>query len=391
MLFLPGAAQPQSLAGQLTEHGFENVTVMKTGAHLFVAYENRIYRSEAEALANVLTFAGRAEVSADSLTVIIRQSEVPVLAVITSISSLDGFLNGGKRYEAWLDATEITLHTRSLPFARADGHRTVRHRTRFRPVFPVGLGMRYQLGNYNEPYRFAFDLEPEIALPLGRGFTANARLAVPLYNNFDDNTYIRPALATLSRHFTLDEGLHGAVSAGIFGRNRAGVHSAIKAFLYQEIFSLTLDAGYTRFTSFTGEVNFPITENRPYSFYTLSADYRWRSYDLNIRAQYGRFLYDDFGTRVQVHRHFSEVEFGFFGINTRLGSNFGFYMSLPLSPRKYRDAGPVRIRPAPRFPIAYRYQGNDFRARTYETGIRFEEQLMQVYPSFIKNELKRFF
>jgi len=391
ILIFAGPAQPQSLSSQLTGHGFENVTVMETGVHLVVAYENRAYRSEAEALAYVLTFAGRAEVTADTLTVIIRQSGQPVLAVITPLSALSGFLNGGISYESWMNGTEITLNARSHSNTRARGQGTVQQRTRFRPVFPVGLGMRYQLGNYNEPYRFAFDLEPEISLPLGRGFTANGRLAIPLYNNFDGNTYIRPALVALTGHFTLDDGLHGAVSAGIFGRNRAGVHSAIKAFLYEEIFSLTVDAGYTRFTSATGEVNFPLTENRPYSFYTLSADYRWRPYDLNIRAQYGQFLYGDYGTKVQVHRHFSDVEFGFFGIKSQLGSNFGFYMSLPLSPRRYPETGPARIRPAPHFPIIYRYQGNDLRAREYETGIRFGQKLMQIYPSFIRNEMKRFF
>ncbi len=389
VLFITDNVCSQPLAEQLATHGFENVSVIQKGNHLYVAYENRMYRSEAHALVTVLNYAGQSQFAADSLTVIVRQNELPVLAMVTPLSDLRDFLRDDTTYEAWIASATLTLNTRS--HIRSAGLRTREESTRLRPVFPVGLGMRYQLGNYNEPYRFAFDLQPELLLPLGRGFTANVRAAIPLYNNFDDNTHVRPSLVTLTRQFLLDDGLYGAVSAGIFGRNRTGVHSALKAFLHEEVFSLTVDAGYTEFTPLTGNVNFPRVEEQPFSFYTLSADYRWRMYDLNMRMQYGRFLYGDHGTRVEVHRHFSEVEIGFFGINTRLGNNFGFFISLPLSPRRYRDMGPVRVRPASRFPVQYRYQGNDFRARSYETGITFDENLMQIYPSFLRNEMKRYF
>jgi len=389
LLLITKIAYAQPLEQQLTEHGFENVSVMQNGSQLYIAYENRVYRSEAHAMATVLKYAGESPSAADSLTIIVRHNEIPVLAMVTSLDGLRQFLRHDITYEAWIETTTLTLKTRS--HTRAARLQPGESRSRFRPVFPVGLGMRYQLGNYNEPYRFAFDLQPEIQLPLGRGFTARARAAIPLYNNFDDNTHIRPSLVTLTRQFLLDDGLYGAVSAGIFGRNRAGVHSALKAFLHEEVFSLTVDAGYTEYTPVTGNVNFPWIEDQPYSFYTLSADYRWRTYDLNMRMQYGRFLYGDHGTRVEVHRHFSEVEFGFFGIKTSLGNNVGFFISLPLIPRRYHDTGLLRIRPAPRFPVQYRYQGNDFRARDYETGITLDDHLRQIYPSFLKNEMERFF
>jgi len=389
LLLAASAADGQSLSEQLTEHGFENVWVVQNGSRLYVAYENRMYRSEAHALATVLNFAGGSSTAADSLTVVIRQNELPVLAMVTCLYSLRQFLRDEITYESWIEAATLSLNTgRYIQDAEL---RRGERSTRLRPVFPVGLGMRYQLGNYNEPYRFAFDLQPEIQLPLGRGFTARARAAIPLFNNFDDNRHMRPSLATLTRHFLLDDALYGAVSAGIFGKNRAGVHSALKVFLHEEVFSLTIDAGYTVYTPLTGNVNLPRVEDQPYTFYTLTADYRLRAYDLNVRMQYGRFLYGDQGTRVEVHRHFSEVELGFFGIKTSLGSNFGFYMSLPFNPRRYRDAGPVRIRPAPRFPVQYRYQGNDFRARNYETGITLDDNLRQIYPSFLKKEMERFF
>ncbi len=388
-------AQPAQLHQQLIFHGFENVYVSSSLCDdLVITFENRIYRSQANALARVLSITGQSKANYRTVKLIVLENEQPVLALITDHDKLQAFLNGEISYQSWAHSATLTLNARQYHNQLdlcSSSEMDLDESTRYRPVFPVGLGMRYQLGNYDEPYRFAFDLEPEISLPLARGLSANLRYAIPLYNNFDENRHVRPALATLTQTLIPEDDIFIAISGGIFGRNRYGVHTALKTFLYEEVFSITFDVGRTGFTSLTGRPFFSTIEERTYNFYTLSADYRWRRYDLNTRVQFGRFLFADDGLKVEIHRHFGEVEFGVFGMNTRIDSNFGFFISLPINPSRYRNAGPVRVRPTQRFPVSYRYRGNDLSARSYETGIRLDHSLMQIYPSYLIKEMEKYF
>lgn len=390
--FLTGAAgQPDGtdqLRRALADHGFENLTVIKTENRVTLAYENRVYRSQHRALAEVLKIAAESDIPADTLRVVVLYREQPVTELTTSLPQLRELVNGTISYSSWVPE-EFMLHSGQAS-EELKGVETGQ-RTRFRPEIPIGLGMRYQLGNYDNPYRFAFDLQPALRIPLGWGLTANARMAVPLYNNFDTNTFVRPSLISLTWEKQLMPGLYAAGSTGIFSRNRRGWHAMVKSFLWEEVFSVTVEGGQTLYTPATGNVSIVRREDDLFNVLVASADYRWRRYDLNVRVQYGQFLYNDRGGMLDIHRHFGDATVGFFYISTSLGENYGFRFSLPLLPRKNRRVGPVTIRPAERFPVMYRYQGNDQRARLFETGITIDRELMEFYPSFLQKEMEQWF
>lgn len=378
----------QSPAQALVENGYENVAVHTSAGHTCVTYENRIYRSEARALADVLQLVSKSAPPADTLSILVRHNDLPVVLLTTTNAGLGALLAGEQSYDEWLGEISITLKTDA-----AENRLTgipKQNRSRYKIDIPVGLGMRYQLGNYNDPFQFAFDLEPELRMQIMQGVTASARIALPMYNNYDRNTYVRPVRFILSREFKPQESLYTSVSAGLFGRNRAGVHASMKKYLYEEALATGFEAGYTTFSGLSGKVTFPETEQQNYFFYTASLDFRWRRYDLNMQARYGNFLYQDHGFVLDIYRQFSEVTGGFFLIHTSLGSNAGFRFSIPLVPRRYPAAGVVRIRPARNFTLNYRYQGNDFSARDYDTGITVSTLLPEWYPSFLEKELKKY-
>lgn len=376
----------QHVTKDLVEGGYENVAASASDNHLFITYENRIYRSEARALADVLLRIHHASPTADTLTVLIRHNDLPTARLTTTTGSLKAFLQNQQPYSAWLEDTDISLDTRSAE----QGVEHVRrlNRSRYKLDIPVGLGMRYQLGNYNDPFQFAFDLEPKFRMQLAAGLTASARFALPVYNNFDRNTYVRPVRLILSREFKPEETLYTTLSAGLFGRNRAGIHTGIKKYFYQEVLSAGVQAGYTTFTGISGKVTFPVTEQRDFIFYTATINYRWRRHDLNIRAEYGNFLYQDQALVLDINRQFGEVTGGFFLIHSDFGNNAGFRFSIPILPSRYPSAGALRIRPARSFSLSYRYQGNDFTAREYDTGTTASDLMHEWYPSFLEKELE---
>lgn len=391
ILFLSNSANGQDVKDQLLEEGFENVSVAEDSGTLRVAYENRTYRFEPRALASVLEIAGpyASENEFQSLSVLVRHQGLPFVTITTPVDSLNDMIIGELDYSSWRSSVSMTLDTTEAAERLSDEE--VTNTTWFQPVFPVGLGMRYQLGNYNNPYRFAFDLEPGVRLPLGKGWMLSSTAAIPLYNDFDDQTDIRPIRATLTKQAVLDEGVLAGISGGLFSKNRVGIHGALQAFLYEEVLSLTLEAGYTTFTDLSGEVSRPQIEDQNYAVYTATATYRWKPYDLDLSVQYGQYLYRDNGVTLRADRYFGEVEIGFFLSKTRLGENAGFQFSIPIFPSKYRNSGAVRVRPAERFPVTYRYRGNDYDARIYDTGITFREEVKEVYPSFILKEMQDYF
>lgn len=343
-------------------------------------------------MASVLKIAGRfaADHEIDSLSVLIRHNGLPMVHLTTPVDLLNAMIEGELDYQSWTASVSSTLTTDAAEERFIDEE--IANPIHFQPIFPVGLSMRYQLGNYNNPYRFAFDLEPGIHLPLWKGWSLSSTIAIPLYIDFDDNNNIRPIRATLTKEAALGEGVLAGVSGGLFGQNRAGVHGALQAFLYEDVFSLTIEAGYTTFTEISGDdVPWLFIEDQDYAVYSATAAYRWKPYNLDLSLQYGQFLYNDYGAVFRADRQFGEVEIGFFLSTTQFDQNAGFHFSIPLFPSKYRNKGPVRIRPAERFPVIYRYRGNGYDAVTYETGIEFKEEAEELYPSFLLNEMKRFF
>lgn len=376
-----------SLQVVLADQGFEEVTVIASQKHLLVAFENRLYRSQAQALAKVFQLVGESSM-ADSLTVILLKNRVPMLSVETASADLRQCFGDTQNCSQWAANIRISRHNRDAEKKLVSA--SVHNSNRLHPELAFGLSTRYQLGNYNDPYRFAFDLEPELRLPLWYGFSATARVAIPLQNNFDTNTHTRLTLGTLNWEGRPAPGLYAAASTGLFTRNRRGWHAQITWEAIMERLSFTADGGQTLFTSVTGRITQPRWEEPGYSVWGITTLVRSRKYGLDARLRYGSYLYSDRGWEVSIDRQFSDAKIGFFYMDTRFGDNYGFRFTLPLLPTRGVEAGPVKIRAAHHFPVSYRYIGARFQARLPETGIRINHDLQQMNPSHIRRELLRY-
>jgi hypothetical protein len=255
----------------------------------------------------------------------------------------------------------------------------------------VGSSVRYQLGNFgtlSDNYRVALDIEPELRLDLPLGLQARARMAIPVWNNFDNNTHVRPSVLSLSRPFRAIDALFGMVSAGVFTRNRAGVHATMVQYVLDERFRLGAEMGYTTFTPITGRVAIPGPERQDYTVYQALAGWYVRKYQLDVSARYGVFLYRDQGVRVDVSRSFGDGQVGFFLLSSSNGRNGGFRLRLAIPPRSYIRPMPVRVRPAETFDISYRFEGGDYLMRDYEVGNRAIIDQTLYYPSLVLYELE---
>ena len=58
----------------------------------------------------------------------------------------------------------------------------------------------------------------------------------------------------------------------------------------------------------------------------------------------GRFIFGDYGARVDISRHFSDYTIGLYGILTGGEHNAGFHFAIPVGPRHYKRSGAFRIK-----------------------------------------------
>ena len=63
-----------------------------------------------------------------------------------------------------------------------------------------------------------------------------------------------------------------------------------------------------------------------------------------IHVMGGRFVYGDYGARLDVSRHFSDYTIGLYGVLTGGENNIGFHFAIPLGPKKQMRKGSVRFK-----------------------------------------------
>ncbi len=390
--YVSAQTENQFIATTLTSHGFVNVSVAQEGGKLIIGYENRRYRSEARGLAEVIRLVMPFVTNQDSLSFLTRHLGKPLVTFQTPIRPLQAYLEKEVLSNDWIAQSTWSMDTKAVTDALSQGKTYAKPTLRSLDI-PVGLGVRYVLGNFgtiDENYRVALDLEPEVRLDLPFGFNAVARFSVPLHNNLDDNTHIRPSLVSLMKPIYARGPTVATLQAGIFTMNRAGVHARIKRYFMEGGLSVSLEAGYTQYTDINGRVQVPTMEERSFNVAVVSANWRYKPYDLDIGISYGQFLYQDNGFRVDVDRSVGDSRIGFFATETDLGRNMGFQFKFALPPRRYAKPIPVRIRPTEYLNLDYRFAAGDRVGRTYDTGDYYTEVLHLYDPEFMKRELLRF-
>lgn len=368
-------AQPRFEVPVLRQHlsglGMLHVRVAETPTTLTLGMEQGRYRFAPRGMATVLDALAEQQVGMyDTVSIILYNKALPVLLLQQT--------GAGNTSTRWVRKADIAGIQGIAPEVPATGRLEV----------ILSPGIRYQLGNFDNPVRAALDLQAGMEYLVRPGMTLQGMLALPAHNNFDLKTSLRLERLLAVRDFILAPNAYLSVSGGIFSNNRIGGHIRGKFWGKDERFALRLDAGLTGFTALTGPVYFEETERQLFPVWMAGIEYRWRRYELNMRVNAGRFLYQDDGVSMEVFRQMGERAFGFFASWTTGGSNLGIQCAFPLFPARYQQPRRVRIRVAEQFPFSYRFRGLSLAARRYEPGTMLVDQLYGFYPSFFLKELE---
>ena len=376
----------ESIGRVVAQKGYENIRVTYRNDTIFLGLENRVWRWESRAVAEIfkLVMPGVDTNAVVSLTLL--RTGIQLTTVIVSRKQYDNLLNGRMSAEVFADS--VVAQSSDRGYRATVGHlkSTNRSFNKFDVIFIPQLLV--QFGNFHHPLEIQFNVAPEVEITFLKGMSLTAQVIFPIYNNLigdrQGNT-IRPGLVVLSQTFRLPYQFFSSVSAGHFTRDRYGLSGEIVKLLFNGKMSVDATLGYTGQVQLL-EGMFTYTPINVVTWF-CNASWRFARYDLTIRAGYGGFIGRDQGFRVDVERQFNEVSIGFFAMRTGGVVNGGFNFTVPLPPRRYGTKNHIRVRPASYAPWEYRAKGLPSYGRSFTTGSGTGELLFNMNPDYIRTQL----
>ncbi len=429
--------------------GFENVAVAEFNNDLIIAYENRIFRFEMDAMAAVMEIASgkilsshdemksleesikslkdklqeeesrfkeKADSSSDdedeainkekleylsdkvyeNIILLPLNRETPIVAVMIPLEHWMKFSNGEIDGESLSEVIEISFNTDEVWWIvesrQKSNDRTLKLDL---VVYPI---VKSELDEYNDPYKFQFSLAPALETSFGRGSLLRLQYLIPvIYRDFSvepPQDKFRPGLMNLNHTVRLPQSFFLSTSFGFFTGMRYGIDLEVRKYLLNGMLSLGINSGLTGESRFyQGSYDMTVLDALTYF---IDADFRIPVYNLSLAARYGKYINEDSGYRFDAKRQFGEFDVGFFverSSSETIGGTLttgGFYFSVPLWPADYSSPGSLRFRPSEHF--SWEYNATHFiffHQKTYMTGNEINHFLKRLQPDNIKTYFKK--
>lgn len=375
----------RAVVDTLTQAGFENVSADVRRGALIVSYENRVYRYELRGLQQVILRSLPLARDVDTVTIIPRNQDVPLVAVSIPVSWYEELAAGRITSQEFASGLDIQVDIR--PFQEPLSQETPSNRSFGHVDLIAQPGIAFEFGNFDDPVESQLNIIPELQARLWPGSSLRAQLILPLQNELGaEGDYVRPGLVTLNHTHRLPYNVFVGATAGYFTHNRWGLDLAARTYFLNGRGMVGADVGYTGYLSYQNRTWFYEDLN----VWTPSAIVGYRvlpQYDLDVRVSYGRFLFQDLGFRVEVERAFGETQILLFAVAGEGSSNVGFAISIPFLGSRYARPGIVRFRPARSIGYSYRYKNLPLSGLWYETGHDLDRFAQNLNPDFIRNHL----
>jgi Exopolysaccharide biosynthesis protein YbjH len=368
----------------LKNAGYENLKVVSKQDTLFVCFENRKYRWDIKAIAEVLSLVMPKMEQNLVLSMIPLKRGLPILKFSIPVKQYWRFVRGEIPSGKFMGSLNVSYNIDLKNIYQASVSPSNPTFNKFDIV--VHPQIRAQFGNYSDPIESQINIAPAINVSFWKGMDLTTQIIFPLQNDLKkEGDYIRPGLLTINQLIRLPLNSFASVSAGYFTKNRYGANLETRKYFLNGKIALGLSCGYTGFVK--------VLDGRwAYSEVDLlswdaNVAYRYARYDLTVKLGYASYLNEDKGWRFDFYRQFGEVNIGFYALKTEGVLNGGFNFIIPIPPRKYNTKRIVRIRSASSFAWEYRAKGLTDNGRAYQTGNELDRLFMFYNPDYIKKQL----
>lgn len=314
---------------KLVALGMENVRV--------AAYENVVYASF-EATSYRGTFRGAAEAireldllypEATSIRIALLENQQPQVALNATKANGVWSVKGNYNYQ------EINAALQSPKVAnKSAGKFDV-------TVYPMFSWINHR---FNKVFEYVVSLAPTVETCLWKGNRITLQAVIPVSYDVEtikSETYVHVGIADIAQEVTSANGRWQATLAGgFFNFDRIG-------FDFRTCYRVTPRFTLGAEASLTGEAivrdgHYDISKPDHFCFFG-KAEYYEPQTCLQGQLMAGRFVYGDYGARLDISRHFGDYTIGLYGILTGNEHNAGFHFAIPLGPKKQMRKGTVRL------------------------------------------------
>lgn len=392
--FLLGAHNPvpaensftEAIIREMVKNGFENVIVKVSEARVLIAYENRVFRFDVEALREIVKIAAPVIANNQLLVMVPKNRNIPIAVIEISGAECKKYASGKLLPTDFGKMLNISFNTDSINDELKD---IVWENSSF-ARFDIALkpGLKFEFGPYSEPVRYQLNLLPEVRTSLWKGMSLSYEFVVPVKNDFNARyDSVRTGVVVLNQTLRLENSLFVSSSVGIFTQDRYGADIEARKYFLNGDLSVGANAGYTSSVSFSGFERIHYSKDFILTG-SVGVEYRIENFDLTVGVSAGKYLNADKSIRFDINREFGETEIGFFALRSNDGiNNGGISISIPLFPSREFNPGLIRVTSGENFNTSYIVKSNprDLIGLRYNTRNRIDSFVKKLNPSFIKN------
>jgi hypothetical protein len=242
-----------------------------------------------------------------------------------------------------------------------------------------------EFGDEPDIFRTQLALAPKINYLSPFGLSADVQWIIPIQNDFERRLGFssRPGQVTLSYTKSFVPNHVFVTSAGTFLNRQYGASVDYVIRTGRNYFgaSVNLSASYA--------YDDRVLYREPLEY--VSGGVWWMhsfpQHDLWTKVSFERFLYEDYGSRIELFRQFGNNEMGLYMTASAGGFNGGVQWAMPLFPKVFYKNKYLQVRPANQFLFTYEYLRNQIDGESLMKYRQTDRSLRALHPSFIKNHL----
>ena len=323
----------------LRQEGFEDIRTKVQADTLYATLEDLTYRGTFRGAAKAIQLVAQRHPDINQFEIVLTDYKMPQLIVHAS-----------KREGIWDVSVdrETKQALRKLEAEKPTAASTGKIDITFFPIVSLVNNKLDHLFDYG------VYIAPAIAATLWKGSRLTIQPIIPIINNLGSDDHARyPQLGnvSLSQQIISTKRWQASAEVGFFDIERVGAHAQIGFHALRGL-DFYIHGGYTLEANYTKNDGFAILKGTGKFNFMAKADYYERHSRLQFELQAGRFLYGDYGTRLDITRHFAEYAIGLYGIYTAGETNAGFHFAIPVGGKRQRRGGFVR----PRLPEYFNWE-----------------------------------
>ena len=376
------------ISRSLVKMGMEDVVVADEADALYIKYSDNVYRGTFRGTFEALSLLlDDLHINKD-IVLLLQEDRIPYIAIKIDNEQVDAYFRGYASLAGLMSAVYISYDIDEYN----EIFKGIKSKNNSAGKIDIVLYPQLSLNNSwkDKLYVVIFNIAPAIEIGLWKGASITGQVIFPLWDNIShEGYYLRPGMLLFRQEHRFPKNIFMTFNIGNFNANRMGTDLSLRYTPGNNRWEAGINAGITG-SSYFDNWKWELSTWRRMTG-AVFFSYNVPSYNLQFNLSGQRYVYEDYGVRLDCTRHFGEVSVGFFGMYTR-EANGGFHITAPLPGKKRAKRKMIRITAPEYIDLEYKAStGSEFNqvpaGYYYETRPDANRSQRYYNPDYIKEML----